>query len=150
VNRATTEAFKAGLFKGHLIEYFVYHRWRLLPGGDVRKYIQPRHLIRINIQQTSAIKRQALCCFKSQTTQFYPWQDRPILSQTLLDEECYNPELFLRYHPSFLGSSVFANSTAWIRLVHLIETPLKRKKDKCRALLYRFRHRRTVDDPLRH
>ena len=140
VNRATTEALRSGAVKARLSEYFVYHRWRLLPRGDVRKYIDSKHLIRINIKNESAIKRQALACFKSQTTKLYAWQDRPILSEKLLDEECQNPELFVRHDPAFPGTDIFANAHAWIRCVHLIETPLKKKKEACRALLYRVTH----------
>jgi LmbE family N-acetylglucosaminyl deacetylase len=140
VNRATTEALRSGAVKARLSEYFVYHRWRLLRGGDIRKYIDSKHLIRINIKNESAIKRQALACFKTQTTKLYAWQDRPILSEKLLDEECDSPELFLRYDPAIPGTGVFTNAHGWIRFVHLIETPLKKKKDACRALLYRAAH----------
>lgn len=140
VNRATTELLQRGLVRAKLAEYFVYYRWRLLPGGDIRKYIHPKHLIMIDINNVSAIKRNALACFESQTTRVYPWQDRPILPAKSLTEVCQNPELFLRYDPAFLGTRIFTNIHAWIRFVHSIETPLKRKKDKCRALFYRFTH----------
>jgi len=140
VNRATTQALQRGAFKAKLTEFFVYYRWRLLPGGDVRKYIHPDHLIKINIEDVSSIKQMALNCFRSQTTKLYAWQDRPILPRASLDEVCQNPELFLRYDPSSPGPSVFTKAHDWIRFVHLIETPLKKKKDKARALLYRCRH----------
>ena len=141
VNRATTESLRSGAVKARLSEYFVYHRWRLLPGGDIRKYVDSRHLVRIDIKNESAIKRQALNCFKSQTTKLYAWQDRPILSEKLLDEECQNPELFVKYDPAVPGTGVFTNAHGWIRFVHLIETPLKKKKEACRALLYRVAHK---------
>jgi LmbE family N-acetylglucosaminyl deacetylase len=140
VNRATTEALRRGAFNATLSEFFIYYRWRLLPGGDVRKYIRPDHLIRINIESEAATKRMALDCFRSQTTKLYSWQDRPILPKTSLEEVCGNPELFLRYDPLFSGSSIFSKAHSWIRVVHLIETPLKKRKDKVRALLYRCRH----------
>jgi LmbE family N-acetylglucosaminyl deacetylase len=141
VNRAATEALRNDTVKAQLTEYFVYHRWRLLPGGDIRKYIDSKHLIRIDIDNESAIKRQALACFKSQTTKLYSWQDRPILSEKLLDEECQNPEVFVRYDPAFSGTDIFTNARPWIRCAHLVETPLKKKKETCRALLYRLTHR---------
>ena len=141
VNRATTDALRRGAFKARLSEFFVYYRWRLLPGGDVRNYIRPDHLIRINIQNQAATKRRALDCFRSQTTKLYPWQDRPILPAASLDEVCRNPELFLRYDPLWSGTRIFVRSHTWIRVVHLIETPLKKEKDKVRALMYRCRHR---------
>jgi len=139
VNRSTTEALRRGTFNATLSEFFVYYRWRLLPGGDVRKYIRPDHLIRINIESKAATKRMALDCFRSQTTKLYAWQDRPILPKSSLDEVCQNPEVFLRYDPFFSGSSIFVKAHSWIRVVHLIETPLKKRKDKVRALLYRCR-----------
>src|SRR4030095_15626732 len=43
VNRATTAALRSRVVKAQLSEYFVYHRWRLLPGGDIRKYIDSKH-----------------------------------------------------------------------------------------------------------
>jgi LmbE family N-acetylglucosaminyl deacetylase len=144
VNRATTEALRSGAVKARVSEYFVYHRWRLLRGGDIRKYIDSKHLIRINIENESRIKREALTCFKSQTTKLYAWQERPILSEKLLDEECQNPELFVRYDPACPGTNIFVNAHAWIRFVHLIETPLKKKKEACRALLYRVTHQEKV------
>jgi LmbE family N-acetylglucosaminyl deacetylase len=140
VNRATTDALRTGAVKAQLSEYFVYHRWRLLPGRDIRKYINSKHVIRIDIQNEAAIKRQALACFKSQTTKLYAWQDRPILSEKLLNEECDNPELFLRYDPDAPGPSVFTNAHHWIQFVHVVETPLKKAKETCRALLYRITH----------
>src|SRR5688572_29363366 len=140
VNRATTEALRCDAVRAKLSEYFVYHRWRLIPGGDIRKYVDSRHLVRIDIKNESAIKRQALNCFKSQTTKLYPWQDRPILSEKLLAEECDNPELFVRYDPAIPGPKVFTNARGWIRFAHLVETPLKKKKEACRALFYRITH----------
>ena len=141
VNRAATEALRNDTVKAQLSEYFVYHRWRLLPTGDVRKYIDSKYVIKIDIQNESAIKRRALACFESQTTKLYAWQDRPILSEKLLDEECQNPELFVKYDPAVPGAGVFTNARGWIRFVHLIETPLKKKKEACRALLYRVAHK---------
>jgi hypothetical protein len=62
------------------------------------------------------------------------------LSEKLLDEECQNPELFVKYDPAVPGTGVFTSAHGWIRFVHLIETPLKKKKEACRALLYRVVH----------
>lgn len=139
VNRATTAALQDAAFKGKLSEFFVYYRWRLLPARDIRKYIRPDHLIRINIQNESGTKRKALDCFRSQVTRLYSWQDRPILPRSSLEEVCRNPEVFLRYDSSWPGARIFARAHTWIRVVHLIETPLKKQKDKVRALAYRCR-----------
>jgi LmbE family N-acetylglucosaminyl deacetylase len=140
VNRVMTAALRRGDYKADLLEYFVYYRSRLLPGGDIRKYIHPDHLIRIDIETVSINKRRALECFKTQTTRLYGWQDRPILSKALLDEECRNSELFLKYNPLFPATRIFTKAHTWIRFAHLIETPLKRRKDKIVALLYRGKH----------
>jgi LmbE family N-acetylglucosaminyl deacetylase len=141
VNRVLTAAVYHDYYRAELTEFFVYYRWRLLRGGDVRKYIDPKHLIAIDIAVESARKRRALECFTSQTIKLYSWQDRPILPKASLDEVCANPERFLRYNPAFPGTSIFTKAHTWIRLVHAIETPLKKQKDRVLALLYRGRHR---------
>ncbi len=140
VNRVMTNALHRGDYNAGLTEYFVYYRWRMLRGGDVRRYIDPKHLVSVDIAAVAEKKRQALECFTSQTTRLYSWQDRPILSKASLDEVCANPELFLRYDPSFRGDSVFTRAHAWIRFVHTVETPLKKRKDRVLALLYRGKH----------
>jgi LmbE family N-acetylglucosaminyl deacetylase len=136
-NRVTMEALQRCASPADLIEYFVYYRWQLLPGTDVRKYIHPDHLFTIAIETHAAKKRKALDCYKSQITQFYTWQDRPILSQASLDEVCRNPEVFLKYDSSFPDARVFTKARTWIRMVHLIEPILKKRKDRTRALLRR-------------
>lgn len=122
MNHVITTAYDEGLLpRTQLIEYFIYYRWRLLPAGDVRKYIDSRYLLEVDIQNVAVSKRRALDCFKSQTTIYYPWQTRPILTPTLLDEECQQPEFFLRYDVSVPGAAVFYKLIAWIRLVHRLE-----------------------------
>jgi LmbE family N-acetylglucosaminyl deacetylase len=134
LNHAITAACGWGAHQANLIEYFVYYRWRLLPGGDVRKYIYSQHLFEIDIQDVSAQKRAALDRFKSQTTQFYPWQTRPNLTPLLLDEVSQTPEWFLRYDASVPGPAVFSRATTWIRLAHRLEPLLKKNKDQVVAL----------------
>jgi LmbE family N-acetylglucosaminyl deacetylase len=141
LNQAVTIAHQHGDYKAELTEYFVYHRWRLLPEGDVRKYIHPQHLFGINIEEVSTRKRAALDCFKSQTTKFYVWQTRPNLSSQLLDEVSGTPEIFLRYDAAFSGTTVFTGAVAWIRLAHKLEPYLKKKKDQIVALWNRGFHR---------
>ncbi len=127
VNHVVISLLVQGIITSQLIEYFVYYRWRLLPKRDIRKYIRPQYLFTLDISDAATLKRQALDCFASQTTIYYPWQTRPILTSTLLDEECANPEYFLM-HASFSGTSVFSNLILWIRLVHRIEPILLRWK----------------------
>jgi LmbE family N-acetylglucosaminyl deacetylase len=138
INEVFMNALNQGVLKAKIIEYFVYYRWRLLPLGDIRKYIKSRFLIETIIDDVAAEKRKALDCFTSQTTIFYPWQTRPILTSTLLDEECKNPEYFLLHDPSFPGAAVFTKSIPWIRVAHRIEPFLQKWKYLTGAYLKRM------------
>ena len=121
-----------------LIEYFIYYRWRLMPKRDIRKYIKPQFLYKLDISDVASKKRQSLACFLSQTTIYYPWQTRPILTATLLDQECQDPEIFLIPNGSVGGASVFSSSVPWIRLVHRLEPFLQRWKYQISATLKRL------------
>lgn len=127
VNHVVVSAIEQGIVQAQLIEYFVYYRWRLLPKRDIRKHIRPQYLFKLNISDVATLKRQSLDCFTSQTTIYYPWQTRPILTSTLLDEECANPEYFL-LNASSSGTAVFSNLILWIRLAHRLEPILLRWK----------------------
>jgi LmbE family N-acetylglucosaminyl deacetylase len=134
LNHVVTSIFHERMPQAEVIEYFVYYKWRLLPKGDVRKYILPQFLLEVNIDNVSSKKRKTLDFFKTQTTIFYDWQTRPNLTAQLLDEVSQQPELFLRYYASFPGSKVFAKNVFWIRLAHRLEPFIKKKKDKAVAL----------------
>jgi LmbE family N-acetylglucosaminyl deacetylase len=138
VNHVITSDSAQGLIQAQLIEYFVYYRWRLMPKRDVRKYINPKFLYGLDITDIAKQKRQSLACFTSQTTMYYPWQTRPILTSTLLDEECQNPEYFLIAPASTSGTAVFSNSGLWIRLAHRLEPFLQRWKYLIGAFLKRI------------
>ena len=140
VNRATQSALRREHSRAQLFEYFVYYRWRMLPGRDVRTYVRADQLLAVDIAPVAVRKRTALDCFKSQTTQYYSWQDRPILSQASLNEVCRNPEVFLRYDPALAGAAVFTGARAWIRFVHAFEPMAKRCKDQIMALIRRGTH----------
>lgn len=127
VNHTVVSLLKQGSLQAQLIEYFVYYRWRLLPKRDIRKYIQPQYLFKLDISDVTKLKRRSLDCFASQNTIFYPWQTRAILTSTLLDEECANPEYFLM-NASPSGTAVFSNLILWIRLAHRLEPILLRWK----------------------
>jgi LmbE family N-acetylglucosaminyl deacetylase len=143
VNHVLTAAHQQGKFpQTDLFEYFVYYRWRLLPGRDLRRYIDPQQLLEINIQDVAVQKRTALDCFKSQTTIFYPWQTRPILTSVLLDEVSRNPELFLRHDPAVRGAAVFTKAVIWIRFIHRLEPFLKKGRYLTGAWLQRALGRR--------
>ena len=138
VNQAVMSDLQQGILDAELVEYFVYYRWRLMPKRDIRKYIKPALLYKLDTADVSTKKREALDCFKSQTTRYYPWQTRPILTSTLLDEECLNPEFFLRADGSAAGTRVFAGPILWIRLVHRLEPFLQRWKYLTGAWLKRI------------
>lgn len=128
INRVLTAVHQQGQLRAQLTEYFVYYRWRLLPGRDVRQYIRPSALRTVDTQAVAAQKRQALDCFRSQTTIFYPWQTRPILTPQLLDDTCASPEVFLPYDAGMPGTAVFTKAVPWIRFVHRWESPLQKWK----------------------
>jgi LmbE family N-acetylglucosaminyl deacetylase len=128
INRVLTEAYEQGRIHTRLIEYFVYYRWRLLPGRDVRQYIRSPYLLEVDTRSVATLKREALDAFQSQTTIFYPWQTRPILTPQLLDDVSRTPEYFLAYDSSMSGTSVFAKAVLWIRFVHRVEPYLQKWK----------------------
>jgi LmbE family N-acetylglucosaminyl deacetylase len=138
VNHAIVSDFRQGDTQPQPIEYFVYHRWRLMPKRDIRRYIRPQFLFRLDIGDVAQRKRRALDCFTSQTTIYYPWQTRPILTTKLLDEECRNPEFFLITDGSSAGAAVFSSSVLWIHLVHRLEPFLQRWKYRVGAYLKRL------------
>lgn len=137
VNRVATAAYRQQGQRGRLLEYFVYYRWRLLPTGDIRDYVQPACLLGVEISSVARQKRAALDCFRSQTTRYFAWQTRPILTPMLLDEECRGPEVFLRYDASSHGDAVFTRAVPWIRIVHGLEPRLQKWKYYAKTALVR-------------
>lgn len=133
LNHVLTEMVHNGAYGRALTEYFVYHRWRLLPQGDVRHYIRPGLLSEVDISAVAGRKRAALDRFKSQTTCFYSWQARPNLTPDLLDDVSRAPECFLRYDPGLPSATVFDSSVPWIRIAHRLEPFLKKRKDRLLA-----------------
>ena len=138
VNQVIISDIEQGFLRVQLIEYFVYYRWRFMPKRDIRKYIQPQLLFKLEIGDVAQQKRQALDCFMSQTTIYYPWQTRPILTSMLLDEECQNPEFFIISSDSLVGADIFSNSVLWILLVHRLEPILQKWKYRAGAYMKRM------------
>jgi LmbE family N-acetylglucosaminyl deacetylase len=137
INRVVTAAHRRGLVRAQLTEYFVYWRSRLLPQRDVRKYVHPQYLLQVDLETTAARKRAALACFTSQTTKFYSWQTRPILTAALLDEESEGPEIFLQCDSAVKGSKVLARAGFWIRIAHRLEPRLQKWKYIVKSSLVR-------------
>lgn len=127
VYRVTANAHRQGFVPGVLMEYFVYTRRRLLPGGDVRSCLAPESLLRVDIAQVAGAKREALECFRSQTTRFFAWQRRPILTPDVLDRACRSPEIFLPVTATLLTRSWVPPQ--WIGVASRLEPRLKRTKD---------------------
>jgi LmbE family N-acetylglucosaminyl deacetylase len=142
LNRAAMHAVRSESLPLNVFEYFVYYRWSLLPGKDVRQYIRPQQLIAVDIQGQADQKRRALECFTSQTTLFCPWQERAIIPPRRVLDVCTSPECFLRYDPKFCRSEIFSRARTWIRLAHFVEPLLKIKKEQLRTILRirRFSH----------
>lgn len=138
VNHVIVSEFQQNDIQPQLIEYFVYYRWRLMPKRDIRIYIRPQYLFKLEIKDVAGKKRRALDCFTSQTTIYYPWQTRPILTSVLLDQECQNPEFFLISTDSSAGAAIFSKAVLWIRLVHRLEPFLQRWKYRIGASLKRL------------
>lgn len=134
VNHVVTRAVMAGTIDIEVFEYFVYHHWKLLPGGDVRSYIAADELLQVDISPQATVKLEALREFKSQTTRFYPWQSRPNLTPTLLDQVSRAPEMFLRFNRDSPGARVLGGPVWWIQTAHWLEPFLKRRKDRMLAL----------------
>jgi len=142
VNHVVVDDIKQMFIKVQLIEYFVYYRWRLMPKRDIRKYVKPQFLYRLDIASVAALKRRSLDRFTSQTSIYYPWMTRPILTQILLDEECQNPEYFLIAPASPSGTAVFVGAALWIRLAHRLEPILLRWKYLTLSILKRVFQKR--------
>jgi LmbE family N-acetylglucosaminyl deacetylase len=133
VNRTVTALVKSGAARAAFYEYFVYHRWRLLPGRDLRRFIRPDQLVRIDIERAAQRKRAVLDCFRTQTTRYFPWQTRPILRPELLDDECSGAEFYVRYDPQLDGAAIFERNGPWIRIAHQLEPFLQRSKYRLSA-----------------
>lgn len=129
VNHVISNLKDSGNYPFDLIEYFVYYRWRLLPGKDIRKFVHSEHLIEIDILPQAYQKKKALQTYLSQTKRFFPWQDRPILQEERVEEVSRSAEIFLRYDPNLPAVSIFRSLRMWIRIGHWLEPMLKSWKE---------------------
>jgi len=127
VQRVAARAHAQGRIPGVLVEYFVYTQRRLLPGGDIRSCLAPGKLWAVEIASVAARKREALECFRSQTTRYFDWQRRPILTGDVLTRACRSPEIFF---PSAGRLATRAGIPPWwIGAASRLEPRLKRTKD---------------------
>ncbi|TAK50760.1 MAG: PIG-L family deacetylase [Gammaproteobacteria bacterium] len=131
VGRAVAAIRDEGGTAATVLEYFVYSQWRLLPGGDVRDCVDPGQLRQtVPTAALQARKRRALDCYRSQTTRYLGWQNRPVLTPELLDRACAGPEVYLLQDPARPGRRVLARGRAWVPVAHRVEPVLKRWKDR--------------------
>jgi LmbE family N-acetylglucosaminyl deacetylase len=134
LNRAARTALRDFYPAPALLEYFVYHRLRGLPGGDVRRAIDEGALLCVDIGAVAAAKREALDCYRSQTTVRYAWQTRPILTPESLEARCSEPEWFLPSDPR-APVSAGLRAPARVRLACLAMRYGKPPKERVKALL---------------
>jgi len=91
-----------------LLQYFVYYRYPLLAERDIRRAVAPRHCVAVNATPVRALKRRALECYRSQVQLYYPWQTRPVLVPTILDEHCADTEQFVMATPDLPDPDLFS------------------------------------------
>ena len=136
VHRAVWDLHEVGAAPARVLEYFVYTRWRLLRGTDIRTRIRPELLVNFPLsEEARRVKREALERHATQTTRYFPWQRRPNLTDAFLSRVCSEDEALLAPDPGGRTESPFTGGDRWIRVVHALEPRLKRVKDRAVALL---------------
>jgi LmbE family N-acetylglucosaminyl deacetylase len=135
LNRAARAVLRGLDASPVLLEYFVYHRLRGIPGGDVRGTLRPEALLAVDTTAVGGAKRAALDCYASQATVRYDWQERPILTEDSLRQRCAEPEYFLPADPAASLDEGFAAHARRVRLATLAMRVGKRRKDQAVAFL---------------
>jgi LmbE family N-acetylglucosaminyl deacetylase len=119
-----------------LLEYFVYPRARLVPGGDVRRHVRAGSLVEFRPDPAARErKKEALRRFETQTTRFFSWQARPNLTDSLIEAVCGEAELFARFEPRTAGTRILEPGREWIAAAQRIEFRLKNGKERVLAIL---------------
>jgi len=135
VHRAVRELIRQGRIKAQVLEYFVYIRWRLIPGRDIRVMVSAQRLVQVDIASVSEQKRNALGEYRSQTSIMYPWQESPILTDESIRWRCSEPEYFLVSEPGEPLLACFTAKRYRILCAHYAERFGKRRKDQVIALV---------------
>jgi LmbE family N-acetylglucosaminyl deacetylase len=135
VHRAIRNLRRAGRIDGTVLEYFIYFRWRLIDGRDIRRKIPSGNLLQVDISSVSDDKRNALSRYRSQTSIFYTWQETPILTGESIRQRCSEPEHFLVADPADSLTACFSGNRFSILLSHYVERLGKRRKDQLLAFL---------------
>jgi LmbE family N-acetylglucosaminyl deacetylase len=135
LNRAARAVLRRRDQAPALVEYFVYHRLRGMPGGDVRSALRKDAVLVVDTSRVAAAKRAALDCYASQAKVQHDWQERPILTEDSLQRRCAEPEYFLPTDPAASLDAGFAAHAQRVRLAALAMRLGKRRKDQASALL---------------
>ena len=138
LNHAARESVAASEQPPALFEYFVYYQWKLLPSGDIRTYIKPERMQQVEIGAVSELKRKALDAFVSQTTLFYPWQHKPVLSDDLLSMFSAGPEFFMPAPSDLRDGDILTISPLLVHLLNRLEPVLKNTKEKLLSIKHRL------------
>jgi LmbE family N-acetylglucosaminyl deacetylase len=124
--------------RAQLLEYFVYTRFRLFPGRDIRRVVRPDYLLTLEAQSGTFLKRRALDCFTTQVTRYFPWQERPVLSEAFLREVAAAPEQFLAAPRGASDATVMRWPPWLVSLILAVESQAKRAA-------YRWRLKRRLN-----
>lgn len=130
VHRAILELKRTGRINGTILEYFIYFRWRLIGGRDIRLRILKGKLMKVDISPVSIAKRRALSRYLSQTSILYSWQETPILTEESVQQRCREPEYFLVTDPKEPLLACFSGRRYSILFSHYAERFGKRRKDQ--------------------
>ncbi len=132
--RAVRNLAGRGRIKGTVLEYFVYVRWALVPGGDIRQRIRQDRLTTIDISSVATRKHKALTMYRSQTETIFRWQDSPVLTAESVRQRCEQPERFLLSCATEPLAACFSADRHTILLAHYAQRLGKRRKDQLLAL----------------
>ncbi|MDX1740720.1 MAG: PIG-L deacetylase family protein [Rhodothermales bacterium] len=121
--------------RAQFAEYFVYSRWRLLPGGDIRSFVRDELLVKIDAEPVRDMKLRSLTCYVSQTTCWEAWQQRPILKKERVEFVAGDPERFLLADSAIDDARIFKTWGAVIPVIHFVEPVLKGWKERIKALV---------------
>lgn len=115
-----------------LFEYLVPSQ-----GRDLRRYLPSGRVTEIDLAEAAATKRAALEMFRSQTTLYYAWQSRPVLSDALLERACQEPECFLAHDVEEPEAAVLTRGRRWIPAAQRLDPLLEKTQVRARALWQR-------------
>lgn len=124
-----------------LLQYIVYFRWPLLGNVDIRRNICPEQAFVVDVTSVLPEKRRALDCFVSQFTCFYPWQERPGVQRSMIDESYSTPqEIFIVRRE---GRPLFVRNRWRHLIVHFlqryVEWPVTWQKKRLEARITSWR-----------